>query len=294
MDRRKDRGGFLLAFAAYAIVGGAIGCQNAASVERSAERSEAAAFGHAVFTVAESKRLIAKGVARMPVVQKALRDGMVIVCRGTTNTYVAEELLGRKIERGAFVLGRVTPANRKQAIPVVKAMPEVVLIKGEYHPEMKIEDALQRLAPGDVVIKGGNALDYAHKQVGVWTGSVTGGTTGKILGPIEERKAHLVIPIGLEKLVAGRLTEHVEDINEHAGDGSDLPRMRLLPGEIVTEIEALRILADVDAFQASGGGVAGAEGAVWMVWEGRRENVAKANALAKDIQGEPAFVPHSN
>ncbi len=269
-------------------------CRSTSTSSESVIERDPRPFGHAVFTVAESKRLIAKGVARMPMVRKALRDGMVIVCRGTTNTYVAEELLGRKIEHGAFVLGRITPANRKDAMPVSEAMPEVVLVKGEHRPDLEMDEALQRLAPGDVVIKGGNALDYARKQVGVWTGSPTGGTTGKILGPIKERKAHLVIPIGLEKLVAGRLAEHIEDVNEHAGEGTDLPRMRLLAGEIVTEIEALRILAHVEAFQASGGGVAGAEGAVWMVWEGRQEDVDQANAIAKEVQGEPAFVPHTN
>ncbi|MHC4704557.1 MAG: hypothetical protein ACYTFQ_28760, partial [Planctomycetota bacterium] len=82
-------------------------------------RAEAAANGanekvvqaQVVLTVSESKRLIAKAVAQMPVVKEALRDGMIIIAKGTTNTYVAEELLGRKIARGAYVLGRTYPAK---------------------------------------------------------------------------------------------------------------------------------------------------------------------------------------
>ena len=66
---------------------------------------------HAVFTVAESKRLIAKAVVRMPLVEEALKDGIVIVCKGTTNTYVAEELLKRDIAPGALVYGHVLPAE---------------------------------------------------------------------------------------------------------------------------------------------------------------------------------------
>jgi hypothetical protein len=47
-----------------------------------------------------ARRLIARGVARLPSVQRALRDGLVVVTLGTTNAYVAEELLGAPL-RGA-------------------------------------------------------------------------------------------------------------------------------------------------------------------------------------------------
>ncbi len=43
-------------------------------------------------TVAESKRLIARGLMRdAPVVEK-MGNGVVMVCRGSSNTYLAEEL----------------------------------------------------------------------------------------------------------------------------------------------------------------------------------------------------------
>ncbi|MBW2262654.1 MAG: hypothetical protein JRG91_11825, partial [Deltaproteobacteria bacterium] len=41
-------------------------------------------------TVAESKRLIAKGVAAIPEVARARREGTLIVGRGSTNAYVLE------------------------------------------------------------------------------------------------------------------------------------------------------------------------------------------------------------
>ena len=41
-----------------------------------------------VLTVAESKRLIAKGVAALPQVQRAMKEGIVAVAPGTTNGYV--------------------------------------------------------------------------------------------------------------------------------------------------------------------------------------------------------------
>jgi hypothetical protein len=169
-------------------------------------------------------------------------------------------------------------------------MSEVVFVDGKYCPDVTLDQALQELEAGDVVIKGGNALDYANRTVGVWIGSDTGGTTGKITPRIAEQKAHLVIPIGLEKLVAGRIEEIAEQTADRDSYLTKVPRMRVLKGEIVTEIEALQILANVEAFQASAGGVGGAEGAVWMIWEGKRKNVEKACAIAAAVQGEKPFI----
>ena len=244
---------------------------------------------HAVLTVAEGKRLIAKAVAQMPVVKHALANGMVIICKGTTNTYVAEELLGQNIASGDFVIGNVTPAKGDVVLAAKKKMPEVVLVKGKHQPGVSLDEALSKLQAGDVIIKGGNMLDYCNKTVGVWIGSPTGGTTGKIVPPVIARKAHLVIPIGLEKQVAGLGTEIVDKINEPVSSITRLPSMWLLRGHIVTEIEALDILADVRAFQASAGGIGGAEGASWLVWRGNGSNVRKALGIVEGIQGERPF-----
>ncbi len=213
------------------------------------------------------------------------------VAKGTTNTYVAEELLGGRIPHGGYVIGHVLPEKGGKPLPKEEPVPVVVLVKGRHRPDLSLDQALEQLGSGDVVIKGGNALDYANRTVGVWTGSVTGGTAGKVMPVVEARKAHLVIPIGLEKTVVGRVTDIAAKTMETADDPSKLPRMRVLKGEIVTEIEALKILANVDAFEASSGGIGGAEGAVWMVWRGSREDVEKARRIVESIHGEPPFIP---
>jgi len=244
-----------------------------------------------ILTVSEGKRLIAKAVAQMPIVKKALQQGMVIIARGTTNTYVAEELLGRQVPHGAFVLGRITPQKGGKPVPKMDLVPEVVFVKGQHRPDLTLDAALEQLAPGDVVIKGGNALDYPNKTAGVWTGSPTGGTAGKILPAIAARKAQLVVPIGLEKQISGRVDDVVARVGQKVESLTNVPRMRMLPGQIVTELEALKILAGVEAFQASAGGVGGAEGAAWIVWRGTREQVEKAQAIVASVQGEEPFVP---
>ena len=242
-----------------------------------------------VFTVAESKRLIARGVVEMPIVKEAMKNGKVIVTKGTTNTYIAEALLERSIKPGAFVLGRITPVKGGNPLTGADSMPEVVLVNGRHQPDITLNEAMQQLGPGDVVIKGANALDYPNKTAAVMIGTPDAGTTGKIMPFVVARKAHLVIPVGLEKQIISdvfgmhlKMREPVESL-DHAYS------MFLLSGHIFTELEAIRCLANVEVFQAASGGVGGAEGGVWLMVRGRRKAVEKVVTLAQKIHGEPAF-----
>jgi hypothetical protein len=245
--------------------------------------------GQVILTVSESKRLIAQAVKEMPIVKNALTNGMVIIVKGTTNAYVAEEITGKKTERAAFVRGRVQPAKGGKKLPDVKAAPDVILEKGKM-VDLPLADAVKKLKPGDVVIKGGNALDYKNRLVGVHIGAQDAGTTGTTLPYVVARKAYLVIPIGLEKLVAGDLVDLSLKMREPIESLNGLQSMFLLTGEIVTELEAIRVLTGATAFQCGGGGIGGAEGSVWVVFRGTKEQVAKALKLVESIQGEPPYV----
>ena len=65
-------------------------------------------------TVSESKRLIAKGISELPIVKEKLQKGIIIVTKGTTNTYIAEELIGLSIEHGSFLTGHFVPEGQVQ------------------------------------------------------------------------------------------------------------------------------------------------------------------------------------
>jgi hypothetical protein len=243
-----------------------------------------------VLTVSESKRLIAKAVAQMPIVKEALKNGMVIIAKGTTNTYVAEEILGKKIAHGAYVLGRTCPEKGGKRLGDVESIGEVILVKGKHRDDLSLDEAVRKLRPGDVVIKGANALDHENKLAAVIVGSSNAGTTGKILPYVGARKAHLIIPVGLEKQVSGNAIDIVKKMREPIESLNDIPTMFLLTGHIVTELEALKLLANVSPFQAAAGGIGGAEGSVRLVCRGPRKQVQNALNLAKQIQGEPPFV----
>ncbi len=244
--------------------------------------------GGAIMTVAASKRLIGKAVAQMPIVKNALANGMVIVIKGTTNAYVAEEITGKKVDHAAFVTGKIEPEKGAKKLPEVKPVPHMVLEKGQV-VDLSLADAAKKLKPGDVVIKGANALDYKNKLAAVNILDPSGGTTGITMPFIVARKAHLVIPVGLEKLVAEDLTDMTMKMREPIESLTILPSMWLLTGEIVTELEAIKLLTGATAFQSSAGGINGAEGGVWLVFRGTRDQVKKALELVKSIQGEPPF-----
>ncbi len=243
----------------------------------------------AILTVSESKRLIAKAVKEMPIVKNALENGMVIIAKGTTNAYVAEEITGKKMEKAAFVLGRIQPEKGGKKLPEVKGVPEVILEKGQV-VDLPLAEAVKKLKPGDVVIKGGNALDYKNKLVAVDIASPNSGTTGTIMPYVIGRKAYLVIPIGLDKLVAGDIVDLTLKMREPVESLNAVQSMFLLTGEIVTELEAINVLTGATAFQCSAGGIGGAEGSVWLVFRGTREQVTNALKLVQSIQGEPPFV----
>ncbi len=243
-----------------------------------------------VLTVAQSKRLIARSIPHLPEVKRALREGMVVVCKGSTTAYVAEELLGRPIRKDAYIYGRTLPPGFKNPEGLFAAsMPEVVINRGTYAEDMTFTDAINRLRPGDVVIKGANLLDYDAGLVGHLIGHPEGGTMGIILGHIHGRGAHLVHPVGLEKLVASRLLDIARKLDETHSDTS-LPRLWVTRGIIVTEIEALRLLAEVDAVQTGAGGICGAEGAVRLRLFGTTTQLDKALAVIEEVQGEPSYL----
>ena len=234
-------------------------------------------------TVAEGKRLIAEGIANDESVKARLASGMVIIARGSTNTYIAERIGGLTSTRGSFVTGYVIPAGTP-AITTPRVT-DMVLING-VPVEMPYEEALKKMAPGDIIFKGANLLNYNLKQAAVNVAMADGGTTGRLRPYVGEGKAQFIVPIGLEKDCSWDLT-----ILEKAFDGKS-PLQRLWvhkDARIFTEIEALKTLAGVEAYPINAGGIAGREGGITLVVTGSKAQVEKALKAVADIRGEKSF-----
>ncbi len=244
-----------------------------------------------VVTTAMGKRLIAKAVASLETVIDAARQRMLVIVAGTTNAYVAEEILtalgqAEGFDRDGFRRGLVVPANFKQPDAVKEFPGDVIISKGQWLKGKTIFDVADDLQLGDVVVKGANALHLASREAAVYIGHPQAGTIGVALQAVVGRRARLLVPVGLEKRVdvpVGQLCRLLTDPDTQG------PRMMALPGEVLTEIDALELLTPCQALLVAGGGVYGAEGSVWLAVEGDDEDVAEAESLMKELAAEPPY-----
>jgi hypothetical protein len=241
----------------------------------------------AVLTVAQSKRLIARGVVAHPAVKTALHSGVVGVCRGTTCSYVAEELLGRALERFSYTTGLTLPkAPNPPVTPPKTPVHDLIVRSGEIHMEGEtVIEAAKNMGPGDVIVKGANALNYTRGVAGCLVGHPAGGTVGGFWGPLYGRKIRLVIPVGLEKEIAGDiLALSGETMEEYSGNA-----LMPMTGIIVTELEAIHILTGATASQIAAGGIRGAEGAVRLLVVGAEPEIAAVKELLHSLENEPSY-----
>jgi len=237
-----------------------------------------------VLSSAASKRLIGKGVAGHPIVKHALGSGRVVITRGTTNAFVAEELFGKGIDRSAYAAGFID--RRWNVNTRVGEMEEIVLVRGKPTDEAP-DKTLAALAAGDVVIKGGNALD-PWGIVGVLLASAVGGTVGRYAAVAAARGVEMVIPISVSKSIH----TSVIDLSQEMGTGrvalhDGLPcGMFPLHGQVVTEVEALHLLCGVDAVHVASNGVGAGRGSVSLLIYGEDAAVRKAYDLVGTLQDE--------
>lgn len=247
----------------------------------------------AAFTLipVESKRLIAKAVVQMEEIKIAKQEAYIILNGGTTNGYIAQELLGMKdLEPQKFTAGTnthrllcVTDADKRTPFPII-------LYKGERSAKT-LPEALQDFHIESVLIKGANAVD-PEGNVGVITSGFDGGTIGATYGTAFSQGMKYIFAVGLEKLVAS-----VKEAAAWIGGaktldytiGADFGIFCIPNGIVVTEIEALKILADVEAKHVASGGVGESAGAVVLVIKGEEANVRKAISIVESIKGEPAL-----
>ncbi len=242
-----------------------------------------------VLTVAESKRLIARGVKVHPAVTAALAGGIVAVAKGTTNGYVVEELTGQPIHKPDYCMGVTRPAQGGDAGTTSDKLPDLVLRKGERVQGMAAVRMVAEMGPGDVFIKGANAINYDKRQAALLIGHPTGGTIGATIGTLTARRATLLLPVGLEKNIPGDLHDLQRQLVAAGASGSG-PMLWAVDGEILTEIEAVQILSGARAALIGAGGIGGAEGSVRLSVWGSADEVARATAAIEGVIGEPPFL----
>ncbi len=221
---------------------------------------------------AGSKYLIAKAVAKLPQVERALQKGKLLIGHGTTNIAVMEELLNiRTSVPEAHVAGLVTQNVACATDPQLRE--QLWCIENGKILNVNWLEFLSTLGPGDLFIKGANALDPSRK-VGILLGDSLGGSIGQSIGILKARGIEIITPVGLEKMIPCCLNaeKYLGMYKTNPRLGLPLGYMVLSASTIMTEIESIKIIFGLDAVQIGAGGVDGMEGAVIMAAESDDES----------------------
>jgi len=168
-------------------------------------------------------------------------------------------------------------------VPEIDFTGDIVIRRGEWIQGKTIFEIVDDLDCGDIVLKGANVFD-SRGQAAVHIGGSKGGTILAALTAIIGRRVQLIVPVGLEKRAFEDVNVIAQRCNARDADG---PRLMPMPGEVLTEIEALKLLAGVEAHLISAGGVYGAEGAVRLGINGSQAQMETAGALIESLTNEP-------
>ncbi|MCW8802211.1 MAG: hypothetical protein OQK81_02535 [Candidatus Bathyarchaeota archaeon] len=248
-----------------------------------------------LFTPSAGKRLIAKGLVQNSAVLSALKKGTLVIIAGTTNGYIAEEILKiLKIEgfsKANFFRGLTLPpggavTSEGRLVDESKFPGDVVITNGEWQKGKTIADVVDTLKESDVILKGANALNIEKNQAAVLIGHPKAGTISYIMQAVAGRRTKLIVPVGLEKRVNSDLYALTEKLNSPEASGY---RMYLVPGQVFTEIEAIKQLSGANAELIAAGGICGAEGSYTLAVTGTAPQENYAEKIWKTVASEPPF-----
>ncbi len=253
-----------------------------------------------VLTPAESKKLIAKAVARLKFVRQAANKGIVALHPSSSTYFIVEELTGSKPKTNYWVCGVVTP--RGMCVEMAMALgigltPHEestdpgdlqgtwVIEKRKQGAEEKLSSLLYRMTPSDVYVKGVNALDR-EGNVGVLFGLE--GSMGYIQAARKKRNFTIIYPAGIEKLIPLPVKEAAKEARftrYESGMGMPVGLYPCPAGLTINEVRAIEILSGASAIPIASGGLGGAEGAVTLVLKGESDKVKKALDFVEQSKG---------
>jgi hypothetical protein len=239
-----------------------------------------------LLTCAAGKRLIGKAMVSHPAITAALEKGTLVIVAGTTNGYVAEEILkslgqAESFSRVGFRRGITTAPGAE--VTHTEFRGDVVIRDLQWQKGQQIFDVVDDLKSGDVILKGANCFD-PRGQAAVLVANPKGGTIIPAITAKIGRRVQLIVPIGVEKRVGEDVNTLAQRCNAPESDGL---RLVPIPAPIFTELDALRLLTGAEAHVMAAGGIYGAEGAVWLGIEGAPDQLQRAEELLKSVADEP-------
>ena len=150
-----------------------------------------------VLTPSMGKRLIGKGMVAHPSIQRVLQHGRLVIVAGSTNGYVAEEVLRaiNQVEGFSRVGFRRGITTAHTANPPKLDFPgDVVIRDGAWQKGLTVQDMAEELVTGDVVFS--NSIGRTDFPGG------NGGILKKSIDRIADIPAEFVLP-GHHEAVVG-------------------------------------------------------------------------------------------
>lgn len=242
------------------------------------------AYSQIFLTVNTGKRLIAQAVLELDCVKTALKSGKVILKGGTTVSCISEQLLHYPLK----ISGRLTPDGALPNRHVTKQQYGILIEHGAIRGiDSEVEECLDHLGPGDVVITGANLID-AQGNAAVLAGSPGGFRWGRATAAMCTEGARVIISAGLEKLTPGSVVEAIKAARRKNIDQYEGMSCGLFPvvGDIITELEAVQILADVEVCIIGRGGIHGGEGGTLLQIHGEAAEVTRLQEIVRLCRGK--------
>jgi len=242
----------------------------------------------------ESKRLVAQAVAASAPIQRALEKGIIGFAMCTSAGYVIQELLGKDVVNPATYSSGFIYSGGSCSVPAKRQAKLLVLERGQQHwlnfPEETITRFIDLMGRHDVIVKSGNLMDPSG-AVGVLLASPDGGEAGHYMPHIMAKGIQLMVPMSLNKTVPTALSEILPYMGiskfrrerVHGMSCGMLP----LPGQVITEIEALQLLYNVKAVPAAMDGPGSGAGSVTLALAGTEHAIETAWQAVNRIKGEP-------
>lgn len=245
-------------------------------------------------SVNAAKWLIAEAISRRRDIRDAMQNGALVLKAGTTTSCLSALLTGRHLRLCGRVTSRGAVANLADS-----PEPHTVLLssQGVQSLDGREREAFLRLGPGGILVTGANLIDGCGGAA-LLAGSPGAGSYGAALSAIMTEGIRVLIAAGTEKLTPGSVQTAVAQAQRKNVAVSHGMACGLIPliGTVVTELDAIRMLAPVEAVLIGKGGISGAEGGsliqVWgedgdvdSIWE-----LAK-RCSARPLGGSPGSIP---
>lgn len=213
-------------------------------------------------TVEEGKEIIALGMLNHPILINTMKNGKVLFKGGTTVSKITEILIGVSLR----ISGRITSRGTVASQNIIEGPHSIIYNKGQWsNIDETIVEEVSKFTDKDLIICGANVFDN-YGNAAIMAGSPGGGAVGQSLSSWYTEGTKLIIPVGIEKMVPGDLSEIIKKTGRNGKSLSWGMAVGLMPlkGELFTEIEAIKTLANVECFPIGAGGLNKAQGSVTL------------------------------